>query len=227
MKPVLTENGNIKAGKDGKPIYVGDDGKEFEFDVAGAAGRITELNAESAANRKDANKYKKDADTLTATNADLQSTVDSIGDDNKVEMEKFKTDTTGAWQKKVDELESSNTTLREDIFDHKVVSQIRNSNLIKTTVLPPAIFVNTFKGQFQQDHSAKGWDGRTILSKENPSNNASTDEALQVLLDTHPDRDSLLKASGAHGGEHRNGDGDNYNPKLSSAEKIKAGLAQR
>ena len=138
-------------------------------------------------------------------------------------MDKFKTDTTAAWQKKFDVVETENTGLKGKIFESDVVSKIRNSKLIDTTVLPASVFVNTFKGQFQADHSANGWDGKTILSKENPSNNAGADEALSVLLDTHPDRDSLLKSSGAHGGEHRQDSGGRQ--AMTSGEKIKSGLA--
>ncbi len=232
MPYVMTENGNIKIGTNGHPLVTEDGNeKEFEIDAIAAGAKIGEISAEAKKYRTERNDYRdkfepfKDLD-LSKANEALQL-VENMGDDHKVEMTNLKETLTEAWQGKVSELEANNKELSDKLFESNVVAKIRSSDLIDTTHLPASIFVSTFKDQFQQDGSATHWDGRTILAKENPSENASTQEALAVLLNTHPERDKLLKSSGAHSGASNNQEpsgGRQPNVNKSSFDKINSGL---
>ncbi len=225
---VLTENGNIKV-KDGKPL-VKDGEKEYTIDALGAQQRITDLSAESKGHRTKASERKKAlakfegiADPAAAITA--LATVETMGDDHKVDMDKLKTSMTDAWQKKVTDLETKNEGLTGDLFTANVTGKIAASPIIKTTVLPADIFVNTFKKNFKADGSAVDDQGNVILSKENPSVNAGVDEALGVLIANRSDRDSILRAtSGGSGSGDAGGGGGG--PELSSQDNIKAGLAK-
>jgi hypothetical protein len=227
MKYVFNEDGSIKVGKNGHPVMVGDDGKEFEFNAIDASNKINTVTAESNDRRKKLGTAKTEIETLTTANATLQTTVDSIGDDNKAEIETLRTSITEGFQKKLDDQDTVIKGLNDNLFESNVTGKIGISPVIETTVLPKSVFINTFKGQFLADGSATGWDGKPILSKENPSQNAGVNEALTVLVSTHTDSDGMLKGSGAHSGTPEQKKGSESTSTLSSTDNIKAGLAAR
>ena len=47
---------------------------------------------------------------------------------------------------------------------------------------------------------AKGADGNMVYSRANPGNPADFDEAMEIMVDAYPHRDSILKGTGATGG---------------------------
>ncbi len=228
VKYVITENGNIKIGSNGQPTVVGDDEKEYTIDAIGAATRITELNSESADHRKNASKYKKENETLTTQNTDLQTTVDSIDDKNTVKIDELKSEINSAWEGKESAWNDEKKTLTDNLFDSTVGQKFASSAAVKTTILPPSIAKNTYGGFYKPDGSAVDRSGNPIYSKEKPGELATFEESLTILIDTDPDRDSILKGSGASGSgssTRQNGDGTGTAVK-NSQDKIKSGLAK-
>ena len=173
MKYVLNEDGSIKAGKNGHPLMVGDDGKEFEFNAINSKNKIGELGLDLKKAKTERNELRasyepfKDMDAEKATEA-LQI-VETIEDDKKVEIENVKKTLNEAWKEKEKGWETEKQTLNDNLFEANVTGKIGISPVIEKTVLPKQIFIDTFRNQFQNDGSAKGWDGKEILSKKDPS----------------------------------------------------------
>jgi hypothetical protein len=230
MKYALTENGNIKI-TDGKPTIIDDDGKEHAVDAIGATKKITDLSAEAAGYRKKAVDRKKalevfgDLDHEKARTA--LATVDSMDDKHKVDLEELKKNINGVWEEKEQGWEKRKGELKADLYKEKVTSKFALSGVVKKTLLTPKIAALTFGGNFKSDGSATYDNGNPILSISNPGDPAPFDEALEILINAHPDKESIWKGSGAGGsGSQGSGSGGGLPTEKTSGEKISSGLAK-
>ena len=66
MKYKLTEDGKAIELKDGKPVVIDDDGKEFTIDALSASEKVSAANAEARKYRKEAKDAKDLAETESA-----------------------------------------------------------------------------------------------------------------------------------------------------------------
>lgn len=214
MKLLLDADGHVVV-RNGKPVYVGDDAKEVEFDAAGTVQTISRLNAEAKSHRERAEaaeaKYKpfegiEDAGAArkaleTVKNLDQKKLIDAG------EVETVKAEITKALQAQIDAATTRATTLEQQLYSEKIGGAFARSPLIvgdKAKLAIPADLVQArFGSAFKiEDGKAVAYDpqGNKIYSRARPGELADFDEALDVLVDMYPHKDSILRSSGASGG---------------------------
>jgi hypothetical protein len=206
---VLTADGSIKC-QDGKPVVKGDDGKEFTIDAIGAQKTITTLHAESAEHRKKAAERAKlleqfgDIDPVKAKEA--LATVASMSTDHKLEVETLKASLNKTWQEKYDAAEKGAKELSDKLYQATVIKNFATSEVVKKTILTPDIAAKFFGEHFAIDGTAKDAKGNLIYSKTKPGEPAGFDEALDFLIEAYPNKNSIIRGSGADGsGGHHSG----------------------
>ena len=224
MKLKLDENG-VAVLDNGMPVYIHDDGKEVPFDAAGAMSKIKELNAENKTRREAAEaalaQYKpfegldakaareavelaknlKDGDLLKADKvAELKLTWTKGVEEAFQGKEK-------SYQEKITELTGVLTAKDQAIHKLLIRGAFESSKfLAEKTILLPEFAFDSF-GKFFTVETVNGElravamkDGQPILSRTNPGQPATAEEAIEALIDMHPQKDMLLKAPPAKGG---------------------------
>lgn len=221
MKPKIVEvNGKSYVEVlDGKPVYVHDDGKEVAFDAPGTVATITRLNAESKGHReakeaaeKSLKSFEGIEDPAAARKAlDVVSSLDQKKLVDAGEIERVKAEIGKSYQTKIDEATSKATTLEKQLYDEKIGGAFARSKTIADKLAIPADMVQArFGQQFKiEDGKTVAYDqhGNKIYSLARPGEAADFDEALEILVERYPHRDSILKSSGANGGGAPNNGG--------------------
>jgi Mn-dependent DtxR family transcriptional regulator len=218
MKLKLNDDG-FAVVQDGKPVYVNDEGKEIAFDVAGTVQTISRLNSEAKGHRERAEAAEKvakafegitDADAArkaldVVKNLDAKKLVDA-GEVDKIRAEAIK-----AVEEKYAPIVSERDGLLKSLVDEKVGGSFARSKMIADKLAIPADLV---QARFGQAFKVEGNDvvaydksGNKLFSRSNPGEVAKFDEALEILIDQYPYRDSILKSTGASGGGAQGGNG--------------------
>lgn len=214
--------------QDGKPVYVDEaDGKELAFDAAQMYHKINELGAENKKHRETARQLEQRLEAFGDANPeDIESFLDTLeelgGPDGiaelkakgKVDVEAIKRSITEAYEGKLSEKDKLIGDKDSRIFKLMVSSQFGTSKFAsEKLILPPDIAEATFGKHFRiEDDQVVAYLGdNKIFSRERPGEAASFDEALQVIVDSYPMKDRILKApgggSGATGGAGHSGGG--------------------
>lgn len=230
MKYVLTENGNIKT-KDGKPIVIGDDGKEFIVDAIGNIGKINDLNSEAAGYRKKASANKKILESIPQEIIDnpkaaveALKTVESLSDEHTLQLETLKTELKGGYEKQLQDKDKEIEDLNNNLLKTNVQNKFATSKTIEKTLLTPGLAANAFMQHFKPDGSAE-IDGKVIYSPKKPGELADFEEALEIIINSRPDKDEIWKGTGANGSDSHTSDDGNFDTNTaSSVDNIKQGL---
>jgi hypothetical protein len=218
MKLKLNDDG-FAVVQDGKPVYVNDEGKEIAFDVAGTVQTISRLNGEAKTHRERAEAAEKvakafegitDAEAArkalaTVANLDAKKLIDA-GEVDKIRAEAIK-----AVEDKYAPIVSERDSLQKSLVDEKVGGSFARSKMIADKLAIPADLV---QARFGEAFKVEGNDvvaydksGNKLFSRSNPGEVAKFDEALEILIDQYPYRDSILKSTGASGGGASGGSG--------------------
>lgn len=240
MKLKLDDKGNAVL-QDGKPIYVFDDGKEAPFDAPAAMAKISALNAESKGHREKAEGLETKLATFegiedpaaamkameTVKNLDAKKLVDA-GEVDKVRNE-VRTEVTKSYEGKLADLTKQVEDRDGMIYSMKVSGGFANSKFVKDKVAIPADLLEAkFGSAFKvEDGRVVGYlNGNKVYSRSKPGELADFDEALESILDAYPQKDAILKGSGASGGgaQPPKGPGATNTENMSSVDKIEAGL---
>ena len=204
--------------KDGNPIYVDASGRESVVE----SNTITRLNGEAKTHREakeaaeaklktfeglDPEAARKAIDTVK--NIDTKKLIDA-GEVDKV-RESIKAEFNAIIAEKDKAIESG----RSELNNMKISNAFTGSEFLRERVALPldmvqAYFGNNFKVGEDGKVTAYHRDGNPVTSKQsgNVGNPASPDEALQILIDSHPHKDMILKADGGNG-SGSNGNGGN------------------
>jgi len=227
MKLKLDADGHVVV-QDGKPVFIHDDGKEVAFDAPGTIQTISRLNAEARSHRERAEaaetKYKPFEgieDAAAARKAlDIVKNLDQKKLIDAGEVETVKAEITKAFQTQLDQATSKAQTLEQALYAEKIGGSFARSPLIvgdKAKLAIPADLVQArFGSAFKiEDGKVVAYDpqGNKIYSRSKPGELADFDEALDVLVDMYPHKDSILKGSGASGGGAGGGGGQQQGPK--------------
>lgn len=219
MKLKLDDQGHVVVSN-GKPVYVDDQGKDVEFDVEGTVASITRLNGEAKTHRLA--KEAAEAKLLTfegitdpkAAMAALQ-TVKNL--DNKTlvdagKVEEVRQEAIKATKAEYEPIVAERDQLKTSLYDEKIGGAFARSSLIvgeKAILAIPADLVQArFGKHFSMEGgvvTAKDAAGNPIYSKSNPGALAGFDEALTILVDNYPHKDTILKGTGASGGGSQGG----------------------
>lgn len=243
MKLKLDSNGNVVLSE-GMPVYVHEDGKEIPFDAPKAFEKIKLLNDESKSHREAKESALKklevfgDLDPEAAKKAletvktyDQKKLVDA-GEVDKVKseaVEAFKKqleETKQSYDKKINELSNALQAKEGHIFDLMVKNRFSTSPVVKEKLAVPAEMVEaTFGKNFKiEDGKVIGYlNDKKIYSRKDAGEYANFDEALEAMIEAFPNKDMILKGSGASGSGSSNsgsrGDGVDFH-KLSPTERM-------
>lgn len=225
MDLVLDEAGHVKL-QDGKPLYRHSDGREIPFDAAGTVATINRLNSEAKGHRIKAEEFeakvkafegldpeaaRKALDTIA--NIDAKKLIDAGA------VEQVKAETAKAWEEKLKATEAKyepvikeRDELNAKLIDRTISSAFAGSKFIGDKLAVPADMVRAAFGsafKVEGDAVVAYKDGNKLFSRERPGEIAGFDEALSMLVEAYPHRDSILKGSGASGGGARGSGGAN------------------
>lgn len=211
MKLKLDDQGHAVL-QDGKPVYVHDDGKEVAFDAPGTVTTISRLNGEAKAHRERAEAAEKSIKAFegitdpaaaikaleTVSNLDQKKLVDAG------EIEKVKSEISKAFQAQLDESTSRASGLEKQLYEERIGGEFGRSKFISEKLAIPGDLVQSrFGSAFKiEDGKTVAYDqhGNKIFSRARPGEVADFDEAMEVLVEHYPHRDSILKAGGGSGG---------------------------
>lgn len=196
--------------KDGKPIYVDDDGKEMTYDPVAMHTTISRLNKESQTHREakealeETAKAFKDLDPVAAKKAlDIVKNLDDKKLIDAGEVERVVKEKTDAFQVRLDKAEGETETLRSQYNTEKINSAFASSEYIKDKLAVPSDMAQATFGKhfvFKEGiMTPVDSNGNVIYSNDNPGDIALFDEAIERIVTTYPHRDSILKGSGHTG----------------------------
>jgi len=216
MKLKLDEQGHAVLA-DGKPVYVHDDGKEIPFDAAATIATISRLNGEAKGHRERAERAEetlKAFDGIEDAEAARRalSTIKNLDDKKLVdagEVERVKTEAIKAVEEKYAPIIKERDKLQSALVSEKIGGSFARSKLITDKLAIPADLVQARFGEhFKLDgENVVAYDksGNKLYSRANPGELAAFDEALEMIVEQYPYRDSIMKASGASGGGAQGG----------------------
>lgn len=235
----LDDNGKPVFDGNGIPLFAQDGGSEpTPIDVNSLYDQIRARGGEAQTHRVEKEKLQAqlkafeglDPEAARKAVSQLQQIDESkLLDAGKVEELKLKI--TQDAQQKIDNLtkalEEANAKAdtvakeKESVIHGLLVKGAFESSqfLREKTVLPAEFAYASLGTHFSVEYGdsgkpqviAKDAQGNTIFSPSNPSNYASPEEAIRLLIEQHPQRDSLLKSgasnggSGAKSGDYRSG----------------------
>ena len=255
MKLKLDEKGQVVL-ENGLPVWVADDGKEIAYDVPRLVNDLSKVNSESAGRRKDIEalneKLKAFENIDPAKYRELEEKLASIDQGKLIEagkVEELKASVAKGYEQRLAEMQKmvADKEAAHKSEMEKVQGRIRNmavkslfdgSNFLRDkTVLTPDIAFSSFGQNFTVEEAGDGYkitasiNGQPILSRANPGELATPEEALEAIIEAYPLKDRILKApgggSGAQGGNNSNSYGaGKLSPeaagKLSPEEYVKA-----
>lgn len=209
MKLKLDANGHVVV-QDGKPVYVDDAGQDVVFDAVGTTEAIKRLNGEAKGHRERAETAEKALKAFegidpeaaakaldTVTKLDQKKLIDAG------EVDKVRSEITKNWETKLTEAEKAKQALEQQLHNELIGGNFARSKVIAERLAIPADLVQAaFGNAFKVENGrvvAYGKDGQAIYSKSNPSEHAGFDEALSVLVDAYPNKEQILKGTGASG----------------------------
>lgn len=242
MKLLIDENGNATL-KDGKPVYIHDDGQQIAFDAPASMSKIKELNGEAAKHRNDAKSFKEkleqfgDLDASEARNA--LETIKNFDDKKLVdagEVEALKKNLSETFNTEKTKLTDIISAKDSQIYNLMIGSQFAKSAfLAEKVVLPPDMVQASFGKNFKVEDDGKGGlvvngyiNGEKIFSRERPGETADFEESLKTIIDAYPLKDRILKSSensGSGSGGGQNNSNGQEAPK-STQQKYEAGLSK-
>ena len=218
MKLKLDEKGQVVV-QDGKPVYEADDGKEVVFDYPATLNTISRLNGEAKSHRERAEKAEtalkgfegiEDPESARkaleiVSNLDTKKLIDAGKvDEVKAEAQRAFDEKLKAMEKKYEPVIAERDGLKNQLNDEKIGGSFSRSKFIAEKLAVPADLAQAKFGKaFSLDAEgriiAKDASGNQIYSRAKPGEIADFDEALEMLVDSYPHRDSILKGSGASG----------------------------
>lgn len=209
MKLKLDAQGHVVV-QDGKPVYVTDDGQEVAFDAVETTAAIKRLNGEAKGHRERAEAAEKALKAFegidpeaaakaldTVTKLDQKKLIDAG------EVDKVRAEITKNWESKLSEAEKAKQALEQQLHNELIGGNFARSKVIAEKLAIPADLVQAaFGSAFKVENGrvvAYDKNDQAIYSKANPSEPAGFDEALLSLVDAYPNKEHILKGSGASG----------------------------
>lgn len=227
MKLKVDADGKVVV-QDGKPVFVQEDGKDFIADVPGMYSKITALTGEAAGHRKakeaaeeklkafdgisDAEAARKALETVSNLDQGQLVTAGKVEEIKKAAAQAAKEQVEAAARasaEKIKELESAREKLTGDLYGEKVGGAFGRSKFITDKVaVPPDMLQAVFGQRFKvEEGKIVAYDaaGNKMYSRAKPGEVADFDEALELLVDSYPYRDTILKGTGNSGSGSQGG----------------------
>lgn len=212
----LTADGKAIELKDGNPIYINADGTEATM----AGDTITRLNSEAAAHRR----AKETAEAALIAFKDIKdpaAAIKALDDMKKIdqkklidagEVDKVKDEITRQYTEQLNAAKASNSELQTNLNNMKIGNIFSNSEFVRDQIAVPLdMFKDSFSKHFKVNDKGEieAFDraGNRMGSKTKIGDYASPEEALQLLVEQHPQKDTILKpvSKGGTGGNSNGG----------------------
>lgn len=220
----------------GLPIYVHNDGREIGFDAVAATNRISALNKEAQTHREafeglqgKVKAFEGIEDPEAARNA-LQTVSNLRAGELKTaaQVAEIQAEAKKAAEAQVEaqarqmatklkELESERDTFRTQLYDEKVGGAFSRSKFVgEKTVVPPDMLQAMFGRNFKVEDGKLvpyGLDGNKLYSRVRPGELADFEEGMEILIESYPHKNTILKGTGnsgsgaSHGGGNPGGGG--------------------
>jgi len=226
MEYVKTDNGNIQMGDNGNPL-VQEEGKQpYELDAFHLKSKVNELNEESKKHRLSAKDLQEKLDQFQGIDdpksaKDALKKVKDLNDAQLIDAgkaEEMKKQIQDQYESKISEKDSELSQRDKQIHQLVVSNAFANSQVVnEKTILPPDVAEAYFGQQFKVENGqAVAYDksGNPIYSREKSGEPAPFDEALDHLVENHPQKDRLLKGNPGGSGSGPGG-GSNNKQKIS------------
>lgn len=208
-------NGNLAVDANGNPIYVDTAGKEMSVEQ----GTISRLNAEAKSHRERAEDAEKALAPFKGIDpAKAREAIDTVSklDAKKLidagEVDKVRDQVKAEFTTQLTEKDNALKTTQAELDNLRVKSVFDGSEFIRERVaMPRDFFEAAMRGNFKvEEGKVVAYDkaGNRLMSKRSVGEYASPDEALELLVDAHPQKDTILKAAGG-GGSGNSGGGGN------------------
>jgi hypothetical protein len=223
MKLKLDTNGNVVL-TDGKPTYVTDDGKDFVADVPEMYSKLTAAGNEAKTHRTRADAAEAKLAEFNgidakAAKAALQTVKDIKDGDliNKGEVERVRQEIRSSFEGQIGTLTETNASLTSRLNDTRIGNAFANSAYIKDKLtLPHDMIRNQFGASFKFNDKdtleARDATGNVIFSKARPGEHADFEEAMAILVEAYPHKNTILKGAN-NAGSGNKGDGGNQGNK--------------
>lgn len=209
----LDADGKIEM-KDGNPIFVNSAGQEQTV----GGDTISTLRQEAMTHRqaKEAAETKlaafKDIDPVKAKEAleavkkiDLNKLVESG------KLDEVRNELTKQFNTQLGEKDTALNDLQGRMNNMLVSDVFKSSSIVREGIaVPPDMFEATFRNNFKVEEGkivAYGKDGNRLLSKARAGEYADPEEALQLLVEAHPQKDQIMKATVGNGSGNQGGGG--------------------
>jgi hypothetical protein len=201
------------------PVFVNAGGAETPFDGDGTVANISRLNGEAKSHRERAEKAEttlKAFEGITDPEAAKKalSTVKNWDDKKLVdagEVEKIKQAAIDSVKAEYEPFVTKSKDLEQQLYGEKIGGAFARSKFIADKVAVPVDMVQaTFGSRFKVEDGktvAHDANGQPIFSRVRHGEPADFEEALEIMVDSYPHKNSILKGSQASGGGAQGGGG--------------------
>lgn len=201
----VTEDGTVEM-KDGNPVYIDASGREMLV----RHDTISKANAEAKSFReaKEALETQlKDYDGLDAKLAreaiEKLKKIDAKQLIDAGKVDEVKQQIQSEYEKQLREKDSLADQLQQRLNNMQVDSIFSQSDFVRNNIaVPQDMFEASFRNYFKvEDGKIVAYDksGNRLMSKQNIGEFATPDEALKLLVESHPQKDTILKADTGNG----------------------------
>lgn len=211
----MTEDGKAIELKDGNPVWINADGSEGTL----SGDAITRLNTEAKGHRVRAE--TAEASLKTFEGIDPVKARKSLEITDKLtnkqlidagEVDRVKAEIAAQYTGQIDTLTKTNGDLKTSLDGLKIDNVFNQSQFVRESIaLPLDMFQAYFRGNLKvaEDGSVEAYDktGNRVFSKKNVGQVADASEALEILVDQHPQKAVILKANNNSGGGNNGGGG--------------------
>jgi hypothetical protein len=219
----LDKDGKIEM-KDGNPVYVDSAGNENPVE----GGTIARLNGEAKTHREakeraesELNKFKGADGKLIDPTVALKA-IETVGkiDAKKLidagEVDKVRDQIKGEFTTQLAEKDKKIASQDDVIKTMTIDKAFSSSKFIADRVaVPTDMFRDSFGRNVKVSDDGKlefyGRDGNRLMSKKNTGNYAEADEAFEIMVEQHPQKDVIMKAPNASGSGNNGGGGGRGN----------------
>lgn len=222
----LDADGKIEM-KDGNPVWIDANGGEGVMNgdtinrLNGEAKKLRE-RAEAAENKLtafdglDASKAREALEKLK--DIDTSKLIDAG------KLDAAKEEIRKEYEIKLGEEKKARETLQSQYDGERINNLFTGSDFIRDRVaVPRDMFEATFRNNFKIEDGkivAYGRDGNRLMSKKNIGDYADASEAIELLVETHPHKDTILRADGGSGSGSNGGGGGRGNGRTVSRSDL-------
>lgn len=200
------EDGSFALSKNGNPVYTDSTGQEREIEV----DTITRLNAEAKTHRTEKENLAKQLKNYEGLDADLaRKAIETVGkidakqliDAGKVD--ELRNQITQQFSADIAEKENKIKDLSSKIDTMQIDRVFASSDFIRDSIaVPRDMFEASFRNYFKVENGevvALDKAGNRLMSKSRVGEYADAEEAMRILVESHPQKDVILRANAGSG----------------------------